>query len=139
MYHHFPFQALADHLQPLYQQAKGQLERYKQRIKRWTEQYGFAHPDQPDKMLLCPLIRHTALATLPRDEPLNEPGVGGAPPIPFQAMLTAWVLAPYYEAEDNAAALWRALARNPLYHDHTGLPSRVEAFILRSSQNQIWL
>jgi hypothetical protein len=111
---HYDFAALAAHLQPLYQHAKCRLERYKQRIKTFTDQHGFPHPDRPDKKLLCPLIRRVLLATLPEDEPVTA-GSGGAPPVDFQAMLTAWELAPFYEVEDNAAALWRALANNPRF------------------------
>lgn len=112
---HFDIADLAAHLLPLHQRGKLRLERYKQRVKLWTESHGFPHPTHPDRKLLCPLIRGVLLATLPKHEPLPSSGVGGAPSIDFQALLTAWLLAPFYEVEDNAAALWRALANNPRF------------------------
>lgn len=122
IYTHFPFQGLAAHLEPRFQRERRRLALYKLRVKTWTAKFGFPDPQHPDQTLLCPLIRRTLLVTLPKDEPLPEPGAGGAPPIPFAPMLAAWLLAPVYRVEDNAAALWLALADNPRFLHRCGFP-----------------
>jgi len=63
------------------------------------------------------------LEVLPDDEPVPMTGgPGGAPSIPASAFLKAFLLAPFYEVEDNSAALWRALARNPDFLARCGFP-----------------
>ena len=101
-------------LETRYLLAAAQLDRRKARTALLTEQHGFE--DRCGEKHICPRMLQDLLDVLPEDEPMPAPrGLGGAPRIPFAAFLTAFVLAPFYEVEDNSAAVWRALANNPTF------------------------
>lgn len=92
-----------------------------ERVQDFKDRYGWALPSGTQAM--CPLQLETLLAVLPVDEPFEEePGAGGAPPVPFSALIRAFLFAPFYEVEDNSAAIWRAIANNPAYLQRCGFP-----------------
>jgi hypothetical protein len=107
-----------------FREAAARLERRKDVVRRLTEKHGFKAEN--GNTYICPLMLETLLDVLP-DEPVppRHPENGGAPEIPFDAFLKAWVLAPFYEVEDNSAALWRALARNTDFMVRCGFPGNV--------------
>jgi len=110
-------------LEQAYRQASQQLDRLTERLHQWTEQYGFEAPS--GTKLLCPRLLALLVETLPAhdEEPLPvAAGPGGAPPIPFEALLRTWLMAPFYEVEDNAAAIWRAVGNNPRYLERCRYP-----------------
>jgi hypothetical protein len=108
-------------LEARYLLAAALLDRRKARTALLTEQHGFE--DRFGEKHICPRMLQDLLDVLPEDEPTPAPrGLGGAPRIPFAAFLTAFVLAPFYEVEDNSAAVWRALANNPTYLCRCGFP-----------------
>lgn len=86
-----------------FREAAARLERRKDVVRRLTEKHGFKAEN--GNTYICPLMLETLLDVLP-DEPVppRHPENGGAPEIPFDAFLKAWVLAPFYEVEDNSAA-----------------------------------
>jgi hypothetical protein len=113
VYHGFPFAELTS-LEARYLEAAARLDLRKARTALLTEQHGFE--DKEGKKHICPRMLEALLDVLPEDEPLAGPrGPGGAPRIPFDSFLRAFVFAPSYEVEDNSAAIWRAVANNPMY------------------------
>ena len=94
----------------------------KARVALLTEQHGFE--DDKGEKRICPQMLEVLLDVLPEDEPVRWPaGAGGAPRVPFASLITAFILAPMYEVEDNSAAIWRALANNPEYLARCGFPN----------------
>ena len=101
-------------LEPRYIEAERRLDERKERTARLVGTYGFE--DENGRKHICPLMLEALLDVLPADEPLaRQAGPGGAPAIPAESFFRAFLLAPVYEVEDNGAAVWRALARNPEY------------------------
>lgn len=101
--------------------ASAELDQRNARVQILTETLGFV--DEKGNKHICPLTLQMMLAVLPECEPLPPPkGAGGAPAIPAMAFFRAFLLAPFYEVEDNSAAIWRALARNPDYLVRCGFP-----------------
>lgn len=92
----------------------------KVRIRAITEEYGFFLSSGVKTM--CPRELARRLDDL-AEAPVEDGHLtGGAPPIPFDSMIRAYLLAPFYEVEDNAAAIWRALANNPQYMEQCRFP-----------------
>jgi hypothetical protein len=115
----FDFSELYD-LEPAFDRASREVDRRAKRVALFTKKYGWDL--ESGVRVMCPLQLEMLLSTLPVDEPLEPVGVGGAPATPFRALLRAFLLAPFYEVEDNAAALWRALANNPTFLRRCGFP-----------------
>jgi hypothetical protein len=111
VFHGFDF-GLVDGLVKRYVEEAARLAQRKERTAILVEQHGFE--DEKGNKHICPWMLKMLLDVLPENEPVTSPaGPGGAPPIPPGAFFRAFLLAPFYEAEDNSAAIWRALARNP--------------------------
>lgn len=102
-----------------YDTAADVVARLNGRVERFTERYGWDLPS--GVRVMCPVQLAALLDVLPEDEPLAPPaGPGGAPAVPFAALIRAFVFAPFYEVEDNSAAIWRALANNPSWLQRCG-------------------
>jgi hypothetical protein len=108
-------------LEEPYRMACRKLERLNERVGVFTAQHGF---EVEGKKYICPLMIEALLSAFPENEPPPEEisGKGGAPGIPFEPMLRAVLLAPFYEVQDNGAAIWRALQNNPNYLLNCGFP-----------------
>jgi hypothetical protein len=115
---HFDLRLLGD-LPERYEHANAEVERRASRVEMLTARHGF---EVAGKRYICPLMLQGLLEALPEDEPLPERGVGGADGIPFEAKFRAFLYAPFYEVEDNSAAIHRALANNPAYLQRCGFP-----------------
>jgi hypothetical protein len=92
----------------------------KEQIRLLTEEFGFVLPSGVKEM--CP--RELARRLEETEEipvELNDLN-GGAPPVPFDSLVRAFLLAPFYEVEDNSAAIWRALANNPQFLEQCRFP-----------------
>jgi len=110
---HFDFSLLQE-LGQAYWQASRELAHLKSRVALLTEKYGWVLPS--GVAVMCPLMLAAMLAALPDEEPVPErKAAGGAPSIAFESLLRAFLLAPFYEIEDNSAAIWRGLANNRTY------------------------
>ena len=108
-------------LEARYLAEAARLAQREDRVGLLTEQHGFE--DALGKKHICPRMLEMLLDVLPEGEPAPEPQApGGAPRIPFICLLTAFVLAPVYEVEDNSAAVWRAIANNPSYLERCRFP-----------------
>lgn len=110
-------------LEARYEAAAAELARHKDRVRLLRAKHSFEAED--GKKHICPMLLRDLLGVLPNNEPLPPRGVGGAPGVPFQSLLRAWVLAPFYEVEDNAEAVFRALANNPKYLERCQFPGHV--------------
>ncbi|MFM7067539.1 MAG: transposase [Gammaproteobacteria bacterium] len=115
----FDFSDLYD-LESAFQRASRDMDRRARRVALLTEKHGWDL--ESGVRVMCPLHLQAILSALPEDEPLEPAGVGGAPAVPFRALLRAFLFAPFFEVEDNAAALWRALANNPTFLRRCGFP-----------------
>ena len=108
-------------LEARYLLESARLSQREERIALLTEKHGFV--DAQGKKHICPRMLEVLLDVLPEDEPEPAPqGPGGAPRVPFDSLLTAFLLGPFYEVEDNSAAIWRALANNPSYLERCRFP-----------------
>ncbi len=105
-----------------YEAASSALSRLKGRVEDFTARYGWDLPS--GVRVLCPLQLEMRVAVLPEGEPVEPAaGPGGAPPTPFSALIRAFLFAPFYEVEDNSAAIWRGLANNPAWLQRCGFPN----------------
>jgi hypothetical protein len=115
---HFDVQLFGD-LPERYERARIEVDRRAARVELLTERHGF---EVNGKKYICPVMLEGLLDALPADEPLPDRGVGGVEGFSFEAQLRAFVYAPFYEVEDNGAAIHRALANNPAYLQRCGFP-----------------
>jgi len=117
---HFDFKPLYD-LEAAYHEARADLDRKKERVRLLMVKIGWDLPS--GVRVACPLMLKALLDVLPTDEPVDSTsGLGGRPATPFTCLLRAFVLAPFYEVEDNSEAIWRALANNPRYLERCQFP-----------------
>jgi hypothetical protein len=111
-------------LEAKYIEEEDRLALRKDRAAILTDRHGFE--DEHKRKHICPVMLAGLLDVLPEREPAPlARGAGGAPKIPFDSFLCAFLLAPFYEVEDNSAAIWRALARNPEYLVRCRFPANV--------------
>lgn len=118
VHEHFDLRILGD-LPELYERARAEVDRQNARVELLTRRHGF---DVGGKRYICPVMLQGLLEVLPADEPLLERGVGGVEAVPFAPLFRAFLYAPFYEVEDNGAALFRALANNPTFLQRCGFP-----------------
>lgn len=105
-----------------YTAASSALARLKGRVEDFTARYGWELAS--GVRVMCPLQLEMLVSTLPEGEPIEPAaGAGGAPPTPFAALIRAFLFAPFYEVEDNSAAIWRGLANNPAWLQRCGFPN----------------